>query len=290
MARRYSFSWLVVALCALVAACDKTQPTPLSVSSISPRAGSMSGGTRVTISGVGFKPGAIVQFAGIPAVTLTVTPNTITADTPAYAAGGVIVIVTNTDSHSATLPGVFTYEVEPAFTISGTITELTPDGEAPVDGVKIQESGTRSFVLTDATGTYRLGNLRLPSFTIVISKAGYDSITTPVTATSDVQINRRITRFLAFVLSGLVYETTPSGRVPLNGVVLYCDGCGSPDGHTFVTTDANGLYAFEWTRNGKNWIQFVSKDGYRYAGPIELFGIPVTVDGNTTFDIELVKR
>ena len=55
--------------------------------------------------------------------------------------------------------------------------------------------------------------------------------------------------------------------MPLDGVVLDCDGCGSPVGHTFVTTDANGLYRFEWTLNGKNWIQFLSKDGYRYAGP-----------------------
>ena len=42
----------------------------------------------------------------------------------------------------------------------------------------------------------------------------------------------------------MVYETTPDGRVPLEGVVLYCDGCGSPVGHTFVTTDTNGLYRF----------------------------------------------
>ena len=88
----------------------------------------------------------------------------------------------------------------------------------------------------------------------------------------------------------MVYESTPGGRVPLDGVVLYCDGCGSPVGHTFVTTDANGLYRFAWTLNGKNWIQFVSKDGYRYAGPFEQLGIPVNVNGDTRFDIELVKR
>ncbi len=104
------------------------------------------------------------------------------------------------------------------------------------------------------------------------------------------QLDLRIERFRTFVLSGMVYENTPDGRVPLDGVVLYCDGCGSPVGHTFVTTDANGLYRFEWTLNGKNWIQFISKDGYRYAGPSEPFGIPVNVNGDTRFDIELVKR
>jgi hypothetical protein len=88
----------------------------------------------------------------------------------------------------------------------------------------------------------------------------------------------------------MVFETTPDGRMPLEGVVLYCDGCGSPVGHTFVTTDANGLYRFAWTLNGKNWIQFISKNGYRYAGPIESLGIPVNVIGDTRFDIELVKR
>ena len=294
MSRGIAFSCLLglLSLCAVAAGCDgpATQPTSVYVTSISPRTGNTLGATRVTISGGGFKPGATVQFGGVPAVTSAVAPNTITADAPPHAAGAVTVIVTNPDTHYDSLPGGFIYQDELVFTVSGIITELTPDGEAPLEGVQIYESGTGTSVLTDATGAYRLAGLRRASFALSMIKPGYDTITTQVTTTSDIQIDRRLTRFPVFVLSGMVYETTPNGRVPLDGVVLYCDGCGSPVGHTFVTTDANGLYTFEWTRNGKNWIQFISKEGYRYAGPIEQLGIPVNVDGNTRFDIELVRR
>ena len=100
-----------------------------------------------------------------------------------------------------------------------------------------------------------------------MSAPGYVAATKPVTASSDLQVDLRVVRLLSSVLSGMVYENTPAGRVPLEGVVLYCDGCGSPVGHTFVTTDANGMYRFEWTSDGMNYIQFVSKDGYGYVGP-----------------------
>jgi hypothetical protein len=31
---------------------------------------------------------------------------------------------------------------------------------------------------------------------------------------------------------------------------VYCDSCGSPTGHTFAETDADGAYTFLWTNNG----------------------------------------
>jgi hypothetical protein len=250
----------------------------------------MLGATPVTISGGGFKAGATVQFGGVSATVSAVSSSSITATAPAHQDGVVTVVVTNAGGQSASLDAAYTYEVDPAFVISGVVTEITDEGEMPVEGVRITESGTLTSAQTDSRGAYRLGGLRRSTFNLLMSAPGYVNASKSVTASSDLQLDLRVVRIQSFVLSGMVYESTAGGRVPLGGVVLYCDGCGSPVGHTFETTDADGLYRFAWTLNGKNWIQFISKDGYRYAGPIETFGIPVIVNGDTRFDIELVRR
>lgn len=294
MSRALAVGWLacVLGICAVAAGCDGpiTQPSPVYVTSISPNFGSVLGATQVAIAGGGFKQGATVQFGGVPAVVNLVTSNTITAMAPAHAEGSVTVVVTNPGGQPASLTSAYTFEVDQAFAITGVVTEMTDDGEAPVEGVRIMESAKLTTAYTNASGAYRLGGLRRSTFDLSISAPGYVDSTKSVTSTSDMQLDLRVVRAPSYVLSGMVFEATPGGRVPLEGVVLYCDGCGSPVGHTFVTTDAKGFYRFAWTLNGKTWIQFISKDGYRYAGPIESLGIPVNVNGDTRFDIELVKR
>lgn len=95
-----------------------------------------------------------------------------------------------------------------------------------------------------------------------------------------------------YTLSGVVFETTEVGRTPIQGVEVYCDSCGSPDGHTFVHTDANGFYSLGWAANGVHPL-FVTKDGYRPPDSARLddYGrIRATVNGDTRFDVELVRR
>lgn len=72
---------------------------------------------------------------------------------------------------------------------------------------------------------------------------------------------------------------------------LYCDSCGSPNGHTFTSSDAEGRYSFAWSLNGVHPL-LVSKDGYALAGAAGAFNtrISATVNGDTKFDIELVRR
>jgi hypothetical protein len=97
-----------------------------------------------------------------------------------------------------------------------------------------------------------------------------------------------------YTLSGVVSELVAAERVPVEGVRLYCDSCGSPDGHTFTSTDANGLYSFSWARNGVHPL-LVSKDGYDVIDPMGRLadGTAVknaTVNGDTRFDIQMVRR
>ena len=105
-------------------------------------------------------------------------------------------------------------------------------------------------------------------------------------------------------VSGIVFEITPAGRRPVEGVdVLNGEG-------SYATTDANGFYnlrpvwvcpcaAQPWVRTGMTFL-WVAKDGYTDPSgtPASVFGRAagasgardVAVDGDTRFDIELVRR
>jgi hypothetical protein len=119
------------------------------------------------------------------------------------------------------------------------------------------------------------------------------------------------------IRSGVVYEVTPMGRVPIEGVLVLSDWF-----HLFpappapsAITDSQGFFSFRpvwvcpcswapWVDGGITSI-WVDKNGYEVpAGqPASIFGrrldadvLPdgrlrdVTINGNTRFDIELVRR
>ena len=88
---------------------------------------------------------------------------------------------------------------------------------------------------------------------------------------------------------------TPTGRVPIEGVALYCELCGA-DTHSWAYTDSAGLYRFTgvWF-DGRPTPVYIQKDGY--AVPASTPPNPsgsgyreVMVNGNTRFDVELVRQ
>jgi hypothetical protein len=93
---------------------------------------------------------------------------------------------------------------------------------------------------------------------------------------------------VTYTLFGTVFEVTSTGRIPIEGAGLYCDGCGSPVGHTSTYTDADGFYSFAWSPNGPVPL-LVGKDGYDVVGKPKQ-PIVAIVNGDTRFDIELVRR
>ena len=77
---------------------------------VSPPSGPTAGGTSITITGSGFVAGATVTLGGTAASNVAVLNSTsITALTPAHAAGGVDVVVTNPNAQTGTNVGGFTY-------------------------------------------------------------------------------------------------------------------------------------------------------------------------------------
>ena len=157
-----------------------------------------------------------------------------------------------------------------------------------------KSESSRRFATTDANGFYSLSGLSAANTSVSVNKPGYVADRRTVTISGDTQLDIRVDRIVSYVLSGVVFEVTESGQVPIEGVELYCDGCGSPVGHTFVLTDAAGLYSFSWTLNGPNPL-FVTKAGYAIVDPSRMLldregRVKVTVNGDTRFDIQLERR
>ncbi len=116
-------------LLALLAACGggssaPPQPPPPTVAGVAPSSGPAAGGTAVTISGAGFQAGATVTIGGVSAAVGPVTATSISATTPAHAAGPVDVTVTNPDGQVSTLAAGFTYQAPPP--PGPTLTGVTP--------------------------------------------------------------------------------------------------------------------------------------------------------------------
>src|SRR5262249_57278148 len=88
--------------------------------SAAPASGSTAGGTQLTLTGTNFASGATVSVGGIATTAVTVvSATTITATTPAHAAGTVNVVVTNPDTRSATLANGFAHVAANPFSITG---------------------------------------------------------------------------------------------------------------------------------------------------------------------------
>jgi hypothetical protein len=88
-------------------------PLPPVVAAVLPLTGPLAGGTAVTISGTGLTGATAVLFGGVPATNVVVVSDTsITATTPAHAAGPVDVTVT-TPAGTAVGLGLFVYNPLP---------------------------------------------------------------------------------------------------------------------------------------------------------------------------------
>ena len=132
-----------------------TAPT---VSSVSPNAGPAAGGTAVTITGTNFAAGATVKFGSTAATNVVVVNSTtITATTPAHAAGGVTVTVT-VNGQSGNLANGFTYNgtVAISFGQVASATPQSPTASVPVSYPGAQTAGDLNVVVVgwnDTTAT-----------------------------------------------------------------------------------------------------------------------------------------
>lgn len=124
---------------------DLFNPFP-GVTNLTPSCGGLAGGTSITITGSNFVNGATVTIGGQAASNIVfVSTTTLTAKTPAAAAGTQPVVVKNPDTQTATLPNAFTYVAPPSFAgLTGVVAGV--------------ESATLTWSAASGTGpmTYRI--------------------------------------------------------------------------------------------------------------------------------------
>jgi hypothetical protein len=111
----------------------------LAITSVSPTSGTTGGGTPVTITGVGFVPGASVRFGTTTATTVTVvSTNQILVVAPARSAGTVSIRVTNPNGELVTRENAYTYVT----TAAPTVTSVTPSSGPLAGGNTVTIIGT----------------------------------------------------------------------------------------------------------------------------------------------------
>ncbi len=230
-------------------------PAP-TVSSINPTSGTTGGGTPVTITGTGFLAGATVSLGGTAATGVTVVNSTsITATTPAHAAGAASVVVTNTDAQSGTLTNGYTYTTSTgggpiAFVQVNAAIPQTNSASVPVTFGLAQTAGNLNIVVVgwnDITSTVTsvtdsLGNTYAQAGITVSGTAERQAIyyaknilagSNTVTATFNQAARFVDVRILEY--SGL--DTTN----PLDVTASAAGSSVSPNSGTATTTSANEL-------------------------------------------------
>jgi hypothetical protein len=98
-------------------------------------------------------------------------------------------------------------------------------------------------------------------------------------------------------LFGIVSEETPNGVAPLEGVMMHVAACdpNTGGGCAFdkrVTTDAQGRYVVEGVYAGAAGV-WLEKPGFQLPSGVKVNGEgvqTVMIEGNTRFDIRLVRR
>lgn len=190
------------------------------------------------------------------------------------------------------------------FTLSGTISEVTSTGLKPLAGAQVSTVGLSAT--TNTQGFYTLSGLEAGPLNVAVTKAGYQPETRTarfpgfaISGFFDVEIVRESDIHTLF---GTVSELSSVGRpVPVEGVevaVMSCNavskGCLYNASQT-VKTDKTGSYRFQGLYAGKNNFLWITKQGYDVVGlpPIatcDHCNTTVTLDGDTQFDVQLVRR
>jgi hypothetical protein len=160
------------------------EPLPI-FTSITPSTGPIAGGTGVTITGTGLIGATAVTIGGTAATGVTViSPTTVSAITPAHAAGTVNVVITTPNGTATGGTGAYTYIVP-----QPTFTSITPSTGPIAGGTSVIITGTGftgatkvSFGSTaNATGAMTVNNDTTITVTTPAHAAGAVNvvITTP---------------------------------------------------------------------------------------------------------------
>ena len=176
-------------------------PKP-TITAISPAAGRTAGGTAITLTGTGFIGEFNVSFDGTDATNVVVvSATTITATTPAHAAGVVDVEVCrcSADEQTGTLSSGFTYAPAP------TVTAISPTSGTTSGGTSVTLTGT---TLTGTTGVTFGGTA---ATNVAVVSATSVTATTPAHAAGAVDVVATTPGGTGTLTSGFTYGAVVNG-------------------------------------------------------------------------------
>jgi hypothetical protein len=211
-------------------------------------------------------------------------------------------------SSGPTMPTTLVAPARPTFTLSGVVSAVTPTSLMPLEGVHMFVNGHRAT--TDDQGFYSIAGLEPNSSggAVTATKPGYKVETTSLMISGDTRVDMQLVRTAIFTVSGVVSEATSAGPVAVGGVrvdvsSMPCDersaGCvgfGDPIGILqTTTTDTSGFYRISGLYPGPNNVIWAAKDGFEDAFPAQYpenseGGRAITIDGDSRFDIHLIRR
>lgn len=242
----------------------------------------------------------------VPTVTATATPPVTPSPCPS---------VSPTPSHRATpypgLPGpTFLPTTCVTHTITGTITELGPQGQRPVEGARVNvylfaphRSGHWMSDVTGADGRYELWGIFTDAIALLIAGKGnsladwhFQPCVHQVTVTSDMSVDIEIVppsaggagasaaarRGTGPFLTGVVFGQGPDGtRAPIPGAMVFLDNVTAS-----TMTDADGRYVLCGIPRGSHEIDATAAGGYDITkNPTR----KIDIAGDMTLDIELKR-
>jgi hypothetical protein len=187
---------------------------------------------------------------------------------------------------------------EGTVTVSGTVTEVTSAGVAPIRGIRVFAADYSTT--TNSSGRYNFFAVKLGTRTFRIEAGPFETVTQTVNVTADSVVDFRLVRRPRFTLSGFVTEDTPSGPIPLAGIDVDVELCPPQmsGGWDFVSsrTDARGFYSVPDMCDGRSAVFAALNTGYSFAeadGCNDGHGTDcrwITIAGDTRFDFRLVKQ
>jgi PKD repeat protein len=190
--------------------------TPIAITGISPSSGPATGGTVVTITGVGFTFVPSVTFGGTAGTNIGYVTNGVQVTTPAHAAGSVNVVVT-TGYGTITSVNGFTYNSSTG-TLTGTVFDAATN--ATISGASV--SFGLSSATTNSSGVYTLTNIACGASTLIVGKTGYLNASTNYTPTNCPGTSTQNVFMTPISITGI----SPSSGPATGGTVVAINGLG----------------------------------------------------------------
>ncbi|SDA39468.1 putative Ig domain-containing protein, partial [Pseudomonas sp. NFPP15] len=181
------------------------------LTSVSPNSGSIAGATAVTLTGSNFTGATSVSFGGTAAPSYTVNnATTITATTPAHAAGAVNVTII-TPGGSATLTNGYTYAV-PAPTVGPVSATVAANSSANSITLSLSGGAATSVAVASAAshGTATASGTSI-SYTPTAGFSGTDSFTYTATNASGTSSPATVTITVTPPTLAITPTTLPNG-------------------------------------------------------------------------------